>query len=337
MSSRCGCCRPVQELVPEGHRAHLVRELVRESLDLSAIFKAYRRKQGSPPFNPAMMTALLLYAYTQGVFSSRKIAAACEERLDSPLGGLLRIFLVLLASLRLSSRLRLERRLGFPDLLEALLLPDDVLRQLVAPPISAVLHIFGPVVALRLRQPALDLGCQLRLDLAGVERAAGNLATARSVFDGLFASFAEQTSPGPANGENPRRGDCSREHRIVLELESGRGPQGTAPYYRGHEGPQRDVYALALTLAELLTGQPPDHDVDLASKRIPPALARVLESALRTDALPTMDAFHTALREADVQPPDEAEAIRRQYVARVDLPSTTPPPRRRRASVHAAV
>lgn len=72
----------VQELVPEGHRAHLVRELVRESLDLSAIFKAYRREQGSPPFNPAMMTALLLYAYTQGVFSSRKIAAACEERLD---------------------------------------------------------------------------------------------------------------------------------------------------------------------------------------------------------------------------------------------------------------
>ena len=72
----------VQELVPEGHRAHLVRELVRESLDLSAIFNAYKRERGSPPFNPAMMTALLLYAYTQGVFSSRKIARACEERLD---------------------------------------------------------------------------------------------------------------------------------------------------------------------------------------------------------------------------------------------------------------
>ncbi|MDQ3071596.1 MAG: IS1182 family transposase [Acidobacteriota bacterium] len=72
----------VQELVPEGHRAHLVRELVRESLDLSAIFNAYKRERGSPPFNPVMMTALLLYAYTQGVFSSRKIARACEERLD---------------------------------------------------------------------------------------------------------------------------------------------------------------------------------------------------------------------------------------------------------------
>ncbi len=39
-----------------------------------------------------------------------------------------------------------------------------------------------------------------------------------------------------------------------------------------------------------------------------------------------MDAFHAALREADVQPPEEAEAIRRQYVARVDPPAATPPP-----------
>ena len=29
-----------------------------------------------------MMTGLLLYAYTQGVFSSRKIAKACIERMD---------------------------------------------------------------------------------------------------------------------------------------------------------------------------------------------------------------------------------------------------------------
>ena len=29
-----------------------------------------------------MMTAVLLYAYSQGVYSSRKIARACEERVD---------------------------------------------------------------------------------------------------------------------------------------------------------------------------------------------------------------------------------------------------------------
>jgi transposase len=29
-----------------------------------------------------MMTALLLYAYSQGIYSSRRIARACEERVD---------------------------------------------------------------------------------------------------------------------------------------------------------------------------------------------------------------------------------------------------------------
>src|ERR1700737_1973216 len=35
-----------------------------------------------PPYHPAMMVALLLYAYSRGVYSSRQIARGCEERLD---------------------------------------------------------------------------------------------------------------------------------------------------------------------------------------------------------------------------------------------------------------
>jgi len=38
--------------------------------------------KGYPPYHPAMMVALLLYAYRSGVYSSRRIARACEERLD---------------------------------------------------------------------------------------------------------------------------------------------------------------------------------------------------------------------------------------------------------------
>ena len=72
----------VQELVPANHPAHLVRELVRTQLDLTAIFAAYDEERGYPPYHPAMMTALLLYGYTQGLFSSRKLAKACEERID---------------------------------------------------------------------------------------------------------------------------------------------------------------------------------------------------------------------------------------------------------------
>ena len=72
----------ITEFIPEGHPAHFVRDLVVEELDLSAILNTYVEEKGFPPFHPAMMVALLLYAYTQGVFSSRKIAKACIERMD---------------------------------------------------------------------------------------------------------------------------------------------------------------------------------------------------------------------------------------------------------------
>ena len=72
----------IHDFVPEGHAAHFVRELVRESLDLGAIMGTYEEERGQPPYHPAMMTAVLLYAYTQGVYSSRRIARACEERVD---------------------------------------------------------------------------------------------------------------------------------------------------------------------------------------------------------------------------------------------------------------
>lgn len=72
----------VLELVPPTHPAHFVRELIRTQLDLTAIMSQYEEERGFPPFHPAMMTALLLFGYTQGVFSSRKLAKACEDRVD---------------------------------------------------------------------------------------------------------------------------------------------------------------------------------------------------------------------------------------------------------------
>jgi len=72
----------VQEFVPARHPAHLIRDIVREELDLSAILSTYTEARGFPPYHPGMMVALLLYAYSQGVYSSRRIARGCEERLD---------------------------------------------------------------------------------------------------------------------------------------------------------------------------------------------------------------------------------------------------------------
>ena len=68
--------------MPPDDPAHFIRELVRESLDLSQIYAEYTEERGYPPYHPAMMTALILYAYSQGVFSSRKIARACVQRVD---------------------------------------------------------------------------------------------------------------------------------------------------------------------------------------------------------------------------------------------------------------
>ena len=72
----------VHDLVPAGHLAHLVRDTVREVLDLSAVLAGYDEARGYPPYHPGMMVALLLYAYCRGVYSSRQIARGCEERVD---------------------------------------------------------------------------------------------------------------------------------------------------------------------------------------------------------------------------------------------------------------
>src|SRR5712672_1028175 len=72
----------IQDLVPSGHAAHFVRDTVRTGLDLTAIMDSYDEERGYPPYHPGMMVALLLYAYSQGVYSSRRIARGCEERLD---------------------------------------------------------------------------------------------------------------------------------------------------------------------------------------------------------------------------------------------------------------
>jgi transposase len=72
----------VMDWVPAGHLVHFVLNLIREDLDLREILSRYQEERGYPPFHPAMMVGLLLYAYSQGIYSSRRIARACQERLD---------------------------------------------------------------------------------------------------------------------------------------------------------------------------------------------------------------------------------------------------------------
>jgi transposase len=72
----------VEDYVPEDHIARFIVALVAESLDLSAVTNSYTSGLGQPPFDPRMMTALLLNGYVSGIYSSRRIAKACIERAD---------------------------------------------------------------------------------------------------------------------------------------------------------------------------------------------------------------------------------------------------------------
>ena len=66
--------------MPKGHLAYFILDLAAE-LDLREIERRLQAKdhRGERSYSPRMMTALLLYGYAVGVFSSRKIERACLE------------------------------------------------------------------------------------------------------------------------------------------------------------------------------------------------------------------------------------------------------------------
>jgi len=69
-----------REWLPTGHLAYFVLDFVRE-LDLGPIERELQAKdpRGERPYSPSMLTALLLYGYAVGVFSSRRIERATVE------------------------------------------------------------------------------------------------------------------------------------------------------------------------------------------------------------------------------------------------------------------
>src|ERR1700728_4856658 len=72
----------VGDYVAEDHLSRLIVSLVRESSDRSEIAGSYTSGLGQPPFDPQMMTGLLLHSYASGLYSSRRIARATVERAD---------------------------------------------------------------------------------------------------------------------------------------------------------------------------------------------------------------------------------------------------------------
>lgn len=69
----------LRDWLPAGHLAYFIVDLVGE-LDLSALYASYEGEaRGQPPYDPALMTALLLYGYCVGVSSSREIERRTHE------------------------------------------------------------------------------------------------------------------------------------------------------------------------------------------------------------------------------------------------------------------
>jgi transposase len=63
----------LREWLSENHLAYFVSDVV-DQLDLSSMDAVYgNEKRGQPPYDPRMMTKLLVYAYCMGIFSSRRI------------------------------------------------------------------------------------------------------------------------------------------------------------------------------------------------------------------------------------------------------------------------
>jgi transposase len=67
----------VNDWLPPQHMARFVVEVI-DGLDLSAFRQRYRRT-GSAPYHPALLLGILIYGYTTGVFSSRKLERATYD------------------------------------------------------------------------------------------------------------------------------------------------------------------------------------------------------------------------------------------------------------------
>jgi transposase len=69
----------LEDLIPENHLVRVVHEAI-EKMDLEPLMKRYKGG-GTSSYHPKMMLKVLVYAYTQRVYSSRRIAKALRENI----------------------------------------------------------------------------------------------------------------------------------------------------------------------------------------------------------------------------------------------------------------
>ena len=67
----------LEELIPENHIVRVVESAI-DNIDTRPLYERYEGG-GTSSYNPVMMLKIIIYAYTQKVFSCRSIAKNCRE------------------------------------------------------------------------------------------------------------------------------------------------------------------------------------------------------------------------------------------------------------------
>ncbi|MDQ0476558.1 transposase, partial [Chryseobacterium sp. MDT2-18] len=70
----------IEELIPQDHPVRIVNGII-EQLDLRLLVSEYS-KDGKPSFHPKMMLKVMVYAYMDNTYSSRKIEKAMRENIN---------------------------------------------------------------------------------------------------------------------------------------------------------------------------------------------------------------------------------------------------------------
>ena len=66
--------------IQPGTIEYTINYLVDHEIDLSVFDEQYKNdKTGAPAIDPAILLKIILFAYSRGIISSRRIAQACEE------------------------------------------------------------------------------------------------------------------------------------------------------------------------------------------------------------------------------------------------------------------
>ena len=68
------------EIIPDNHLVRVVNTIV-DSLNLDPLYDRYK-VGGCPAYHPKMMLKVMIYSYSQKVYSSRQIAKALRENIN---------------------------------------------------------------------------------------------------------------------------------------------------------------------------------------------------------------------------------------------------------------